>query len=191
MTMPPPPQDVVLGVPMRCAAGARRVAAGLLIPCGIGYACGGLTETSKATDGGMAGTSGRQSVAAGASSQTDAGDGGPRYDAAGCDLDALVCPPLQDSGCCPTGWSISSASSAQVTDCSLEVNFVPQDWSAIAVYVDCVPVPYASYEGASDSWTGYYSPSRIVFGGNVCSRLRARSDLAIAVIVFSAGFYCW
>jgi hypothetical protein len=181
----------MLGVPMKCAAAMRRLAAGLSIACGIGYACGGLTETSNPTDGGMAGTSGRQSGTAGAAPQADAGDAGRPYDAAGCDLDALICPPLQDSGCCPAGWSILSASSAEVTDCALEVNFVPQDWAAIAVYVDCTPVPYSSDEDASDSWTGYYPPSRIVFGGNVCSGLRARNDLAIAVILFSAGLYCW
>jgi hypothetical protein len=166
-----------------------------LVPLGIGYACGGLTRAGDAAEGGRGGAGGQQSTEAESGPNPDGGDAGNQYrdgaeadgqpDGAACDLNAALC----ESGLCCRAWQeLQSASSAQVTSCSLELDFEPADWAVLRVFVGCSLVPSSSGEDASYGWTAdYSSPPRVVFGTEVCSRLSVSSDLPIDVILLGGS----
>jgi hypothetical protein len=147
---------------MRPFVANSQLATRLLIASSLASACGGLTGNDNVAQGGHAG-GGQVGDAGDAGSPYDAGDGG-----------TTDCPRLH----CVYYFKYV-LSSAQLENCSFQLNGSPSDPSNVVVFANCTRIPYVV--DASAFWRIDYtrSPADFVFVGSACDQVKASQNVVV------------
>jgi hypothetical protein len=168
---------------MRTFVLKSQLATGLLVGLAVISACGGHTGNDNVAQGGHAGTGGQIADAGDAGSPLDSGFCNPRT------CESLACGDA--CGCVAVGGYIGS--SADIVDCTIQLNPVPLDSTRVVVFADCVllPRPSSNSVDAGTSWNIDYSidTARLVFGAEICRQLQMNQNIPICLFSM-AGMVC-